>query len=123
MLAPFRWCLGGRLGDGRQWIPWVALDDAIDIASSAISDERYSGPINVVAPNPVRNADFTRIVADVLHRPAIFPAPAFALRFVLGEMAEEMLLASLRVRPNRLLGLKYSFHDDDLEPTLRKMLT
>lgn len=122
MIAPFRWCVGGRLGSGQQWLPWVALEDVINVASSAISDERYDGPVNVVAPNPVRNEEFTRIAADVLHRPAIFPAPAFALKLALGEMAEETLLASLRVRPKRLLDLGYSFRDENLEPTLCKLL-
>jgi uncharacterized protein (TIGR01777 family) len=122
MIAPFRWGVGGRLGSGQQWTPWVALDDVIQIATNAILDERYTGPINVAAPNSARNADFTRIVADVLHRPAIFPAPAFALRLALGEMADEMLLASQHVVPARLQSLNYSFHDEDLEPTLRRML-
>ena len=122
MLAPLRWGVGGRLGSGRQWISWVALEDAVEVAQRAIMDERYSGPVNVVAPDPVRNADFTRISAAALHRPAIFPAPAFALRLILGEMARPLLLASQRVKPERLVELDYSFRWEKIGPTLQKMI-
>jgi uncharacterized protein len=122
MLRPFRFGAGGRLGDGRQWMSWIALADVIGIISAAIADERYAGPFNVVAPNPVRNAEFTRVAAYVLHRPAIFPAPAFALRLLLGEMADALLLSSERAVPERLLGLGYSFLFPDLETTLASLL-
>jgi uncharacterized protein len=122
MLAPIRWGVGGRLGSGHQWLPWVAHEDAVQVARDAIFDERYAGPVNVVAPNPVRNSEFTRIAAAALHRPAIFPAPAFALRLMLGDMAKPLLLASQRVRPVRLIELGYTFRCEHLEPALQKML-
>lgn len=122
MVAPIRWGVGGRLGSGRQWLAWVAHEDAVQVARDAIFDDRYAGPVNVVAPNPVRNKEFMRIAADALHRPAIFPAPAFALRLMLGEMAQPLLLASQRVRPARLLELDYAFRWERLEPTLQEML-
>jgi hypothetical protein len=122
MLAPFRWGLGGRLGNGRQWISWITLSDAVAAAHNAIVDDRYTGPVNVVSPNPVRNAEFARTAAAILHRPAIFPAPAFALRLLLGEMAQPLLLASQRVRPERLLELGYTFRHERLEPALQEMI-
>lgn len=122
MLLPFRLGLGGRFGTGAQWMPWIALEDVIAIARLAIADARVCGPWNVVAPNPVRNSEFTRILADVLHRPAIFPVPAFALRLALGEMAEPLLLASQRAVPARLLAMQHKFRFETLEPALRATL-
>jgi hypothetical protein len=122
MITPLRWGVGGRLGSGRQWIAWVALEDVVEIARYAIADERFNGPMNVVAPNPVRNAEFTRIAAHILHRPAILPAPTLALRFALGEMAKPLLLASQRVRPERLLELGYRFRYPEVEPLLQAAL-
>jgi len=123
MLLPFRFGVGGRIGSGKQWMPWIALEDAAGIARAAIADERYSGPINTVAPNFVRNAEFTRVVARVLHRPAMFAAPAFALRAALGEMAQPLLLASTRAIPRRLTELGYSFRFSELEAALRTILS
>jgi uncharacterized protein len=123
MLIPFRFGAGGRIGSGRQWISWVSLEDAIEIARTAILDERFSGPLNVVAPNPVRNAEFARIAGRELHRPAIFPAPAFALRLLLGEMAASLALASQRVIPERLLSMGYKFRLANLDRTLRSTLS
>ncbi|MFZ0981132.1 MAG: TIGR01777 family oxidoreductase [Candidatus Acidiferrales bacterium] len=122
MLLPFRLGLGGRFGTGAQWMPWIALEDVIAIARLAIADARVCGPWNVVAPSPVRNSEFTRILADVLHRPAIFPVPAFALRLALGEMAEPLLLASQRAVPARLLAMQHKFRFETLEPALRATL-
>jgi uncharacterized protein len=122
MLLPFRFGLGGRLGAGTQWMPWIALEDTIAIIRSSITDTQFSGPWNVVAPNPVRNAEFTRILADVLHRPAIFIAPAFALRLALGEMAEALVLASQRALPTRLLATQYPFRFEKLEAALQAAL-
>jgi uncharacterized protein (TIGR01777 family) len=119
MLLPFRLGLGGRFATGTQWMPWIALEDAIAIAKSAIADARFRGPWNVVAPNPVRNAEFTRILADVLHRPAIFPVPAFVLRLALGEMAEALLLASQRALPTRLLAMQHKFRFERLDAALQ----
>jgi uncharacterized protein len=122
MLLPFRFGLGGRIGSGRQWMPWIALDDAVAVARAAITDEQFAGPINTVAPNPVRNSEFTRIAARVLHRSAIFAVPAFALRAALGEMAQPLLLASTRAVPARLTKLGFAFRFPDAEPALRAIL-
>jgi uncharacterized protein (TIGR01777 family) len=122
MLTPFRMGVGGRLGSGKQWMSWIALDDVVGIIRWAIADSQASGPINLVAPNPVQNAEFTRVLARVLNRPAIFPAPAFALRLMLGEMADALLLGSQRVRPEILIEAGYKFRFDDLEPALRAAL-
>lgn len=121
MLMPFRFGFGGRLGTGNQWMSWIALEDSIDIIRAAIANAQLRGPLNVGAPNPVRNAEFTRIVAAVLHRPAIFPVPAFALRVAVGEMADA-LLASQRVLPERLMATDYRFRFPNLETTLRAAL-
>jgi uncharacterized protein (TIGR01777 family) len=123
MLMPFKFSLGGRLGSGKQWMSWIALEDAIEIICSAIVNENLAGPLNVVAPNPLTNADFTRIAAAVLHRPAIFAAPAFALRIALGEMADALLLASQRVVPERLLAAGYAFRLPEFESALRSILS
>lgn len=122
MLLPFKFGAGGRFGSGRQWMSWIELQDSLGIIRAAIADDRYFGPLNVVAPHPLQNIEFTRIVAAALRRPAIFPAPAFALRLLLGEMADPLLLASQRVHPERLLSLGYSFRHDDFASTLRALL-
>jgi uncharacterized protein len=122
MLLPFRFGGGGRLGSGQQWISWIALADAIAIIRAVIEDDRYIGAINVVAPNPVRNVDFARIVGRVLRRPAIFPAPAFALRLLLGEMADALLLSSQRAVPERPLSTGYRFLFPDFESALVSLL-
>jgi len=119
MLLPFKFGLGGRLGSGKQWMSWIALEDVAGIVCAAIANDRFVGALNVVAPNPMRNAEFTRIVAHVLHRPAIFDAPPFALRLSLGEMADALLLASQRVTPKRLAELGYDFRLQEFEPALR----
>jgi len=123
MLLPFRLGLGGRFGTGNQWMSWIGLEDAVGIVRSAITDARFSGPWNVVAPNPVRNSEFTSILADVLHRPALFPVPAFALRMVLGEMADLLLLASQRVVPARLAAMQYRFRFETLKAALEAVVT
>ncbi|HXX20685.1 MAG TPA: TIGR01777 family oxidoreductase [Candidatus Acidoferrum sp.] len=122
MTTPFKLGIGGRFGSGRQWMSWIAVDDAIEITRLAIMNDAFVGPINVVAPDPVRNADFVRALAKALHRPAIFPAPAFALRLVVGEMADPLLLSSQRVRPERLLSMRYAFRQTDLGTVLRSNL-
>ncbi|MGH9712512.1 MAG: TIGR01777 family oxidoreductase [Candidatus Acidiferrales bacterium] len=122
MLPPFRLGAGGRLGSGKQWMSWVALEDAVGIVRAAIADERFHGPVNVVAPTPVQNAEFTRVLAGVLHRPAIFPAPAFILRIALGEMADSLLLASQRVIPEQVRAAGYKFRYENLESALRDII-
>lgn len=122
MLTPMRACVGGPLGSGRQFWSWVSLDDAIGSVLHAMADDRLSGPVNVTAPTPLRNREFTGLLAEVLNRPAVLPVPAFALRTMLGAMADELLLASARVMPSRLTDTGYVFCDSDLEPALRHML-
>jgi uncharacterized protein len=122
MIMPFRFGVGGRFGSGRQWMSWIALTDATEIIREAINNERIAGPLNVVAPNPLRNIEFTRILAAALGRPAIFPVPEFALRMALGEMATPLLLASQRARPERLLAMDYPFRFADLATALPAIL-
>ena len=122
IVPPFKLGLGGRLGSGQQWMSWVAIDDVVGILRAAISDEKASGPVNVVAPDPVRNSEFTRVLAGVLHRPAIFPAPEFALHFMLGEMADALLLSSQKVSSERLPAATFPFQYENLEPALHAIL-
>lgn len=122
IVTPFKLGLGGRLGGGKQWMSWIALEDVVGVIRAALNDERFSGPVNVVSPNPVRNAEFTRVLAGALHRPAVFPAPAFALRLALGEMADELLLSSQQALPQKLLSASYPFRLRELEPALRSCL-
>jgi len=122
MAMPFKFGAGGRLGAGRQWMSWIALPDVVGIAKFALDTAALAGPLDAVAPEPARNADFTRALAEVLHRPAIFPAPAFALRLALGEMADGLLLSSQRVFPRRLQGSGYAFEQTDLRAALREAL-
>ena len=122
MLLPFRLGLGGRLGSGQQWMSWLTLEEAVGIIRYAVENAKVSGPVNAVAPNPVRNREFTDILGRVLHRPTIFPAPAFALRVALGEMADALLLGSQRLVPRKLQGLGYRFLQPELEPALDHLL-
>jgi uncharacterized protein (TIGR01777 family) len=122
MMAPFKFGLGGKLGTGKQWMSWVALRDVVAIIRQALQDDLLAGPLNIVAPEPLRNAAFTEILAQVLHRPAMFAAPAFVLRLAMGEMADEALLASERVVPEALLRHGYKFLHTDLRETLQTIL-
>jgi len=122
MVPPFRWGLGGRLGSGKQWMSWIALEDVVRIIEGSLADETLAGPVNVVAPEPVRNADFTRALARTLGRPALLPAPAFVLRLALGGMADEALLASARVVPSRLQDAGFRFSEPELGLALGKVL-
>jgi hypothetical protein len=123
MMLPFRFGFGGRIGTGRQWMSWVTLGDVLSVVRYALENRAVSGAMNVVAPQAARNADFTRELARVMHRPAFLPAPAFALKFVLGEMAEALLLASQRVVPGRLQQLGYKFQHTDLAVALEAVLS
>ncbi|RJP22410.1 MAG: TIGR01777 family protein [Deltaproteobacteria bacterium] len=122
MLPPFRIGLGGALGSGRQYMSWVALEDVCGIVLHALADERLRGPVNAVAPSAVTNREFTSTLARVLSRPAILTVPAFALRLLVGEMADALLLSSARVVPKRLVDTGYAFRSPGLEPTLRRLL-
>jgi uncharacterized protein len=122
MLFPFRMGLGGRVGSGDQFWSWVAIDDAVGAIAHAIRCDALRGPVNVVAPTPAANREFTATLARVLRRPALFPAPAGLLRLVLGEMADALLLSSARVQPARLQASGYRFRFPDLEAALRHLL-
>jgi uncharacterized protein (TIGR01777 family) len=123
MMKAFQFFAGGRIGSGQQWMSWIAIDDVIGILRYALDDASVSGAVNVVAPQPVRNAEFTRELGRAMHRPAFFPAPAFALRLALGEeMADSLLLASQRVEPARLRQLAYRFRHDTLSDALSSVV-
>ncbi len=122
MVPPFKLGLGGRFGSGRQYWSWVALDDVVGAILHAMQQQDLEGPVNVTAPEPVTNAEFTRTLGRVLGRPTLFPVPAFAARLALGEMADEMLLASQRVLPTRLTTTGYAFRQAGLEGALRDAL-
>ncbi len=123
MLLPFRLGLGGRIGSGKQWMSWITLADVVAILRFALENGSVLGPINVVSPQPVRNAEFTAALARALHRPALFPAPAFALRLALGEMADALLLPSQRVVPQQLERLGYRFAQEDVGSALNVSLS
>ncbi|MDE3186553.1 MAG: TIGR01777 family oxidoreductase [Acidobacteriota bacterium] len=118
MLPLFRLGLGGRLGNGRQWMSWISLEDAMRAVLFALETPALAGPVNLTAPRPVTNAEFTGALARQLQRPAFLPAPAFALRLALGQMADEALLASTRAVPSRLLAAGFRF----AHPTVDKAL-
>jgi uncharacterized protein (TIGR01777 family) len=119
--TPIQLGVGGRLGDGRQWMSWIALKEIVRVLQFALAGSQLAGPVNAVSPNPVRNTEFTHVVAKALHRPAVFPAPAFALRLALGEMADALLLSSQKVQPARLLEAGYVFEQPDLAPALAEI--
>jgi len=118
---PFLWGVGGKIGDGEQWMSWVTLQDVVGIVRFALENSPARGPLNAVPPQPVRNAEFTKVLAKTLHRPALFPAPAFALRLLLGEMADELLLSSQRALPAQLERLGYRFLHPDLPGALTEV--
>lgn len=122
MVPIFKLGGGGPLGSGRQWWSWIAMEDVLGVARFAIENERVEGPVNAVAPAPVRCREFVSILGSVLHRPSFLPAPAFALRLALGPMADALLLASTRVRPRALERLGYGFRAPGLADTLRRAL-
>jgi hypothetical protein len=122
MLLPFRLGLGGRLGSGSQWMSWISIDDAVGAVLHLLATDSLAGPVNVTAPEPVRNRDFTRALGRALSRPTPFAVPSFALRLSLGEMADGTLLASTRVMPGRLLASSFRFSHRDLESGLKHVL-
>ena len=122
MLLPFQAGVGGRMGNGRQYMSWIGIDDVVGAIHHAIGTPALSGPVNCTAPIQVTNAEFTRVLGQVLGRPAIFAVPAAALRLAVGEMADELLLASLRVIPERLRESGYTFRHAELGPALRHVL-
>jgi uncharacterized protein (TIGR01777 family) len=122
MMLPFKFGAGGKLGSGQQWMSWVTLEDVVGILRFAIENASVRGAINIVSPQPLQNAEFTKALARAMHRPALFPAPAFALRMALGEMADALLLSSQRVLPQALEKLGYRFLQPDLSSALAAIL-
>lgn len=120
LLTPFKMGMGGKVGSGKQYISWVALEDAVKAIKLAIDDESIRGPLNVVSPNPVTNEEFTKTLGHVLNRPTALAMPAFAARLAFGEMADEMLLVSQRVMPKKLNAIQFQFQYPALEGALRK---
>jgi uncharacterized protein len=123
MLLPFKLGAGGVLGDGKQYMSWIALDDAVGAIQHAIKSEAACGPVNAVSPNPVTNYVFTKTLGKVLVRPTFFPVPAFVARLAFGQMADELLLASTRVQPVKLHETGYTFRYPELEGALRHVLS
>jgi uncharacterized protein (TIGR01777 family) len=120
MATPFRLGVGGRLGSGEQWMSWIALDDLVSLIELALMDTALVGPVNAVAPKPVTNADFTRELAAALHRPAIFPVPAFALKVLFGDMSQ-ILLGGQRVMPEAALRAGFRFRFTEAGDALRQI--
>jgi uncharacterized protein (TIGR01777 family) len=123
MLLPFKLGLGGRLGSGDQYWSWISLDDVCGAILHVIQAASLHGPVNIVAPSPVTNAEFTKTLGRVLGRPTIFPMPALAARLAFGEMADALMLASARVEPAKLLASRFVFRHKELEPALRRELS
>jgi uncharacterized protein (TIGR01777 family) len=122
MLLPFRLGIGGNIGNGRQWWSWIDIQDWVGALHHILKTDLLQGAVNVVAPRPVTNAEFTKTLASVLSRPAIFPMPAFAARLAFSQMADELLLASQRVEPAKLISSGYPFHYSDLRRALAAIL-
>jgi uncharacterized protein (TIGR01777 family) len=122
MLPPFRMGAGGRIGSGRQWMSWITLDDLVGVIQHALAIDSLRGPVNTVAPNPVTNAEFTRTLGEALHRPTIFPLPAFMVRLIFGEMGDALLLSSQRVDCGKLLASGYRFRYPELRLALEALL-
>lgn len=122
MLPLFRWGLGGRLGSGKQWWPWIALADVVGAIDHLLEHPELSGPINLVAPEPATNAQFTQALSKAVGRPAFLPVPAWALKWAVGPMAQALLLASQKVEPAKLLASGYRFQAAQVESAIRQIL-
>jgi uncharacterized protein (TIGR01777 family) len=122
MLLPFKLGLGGPIGDGHQWMSWIDVQDMVGAIHHILKNDLLHGPVNMVAPRPVTNAEFTRTLASVLSRPAVLPMPAFAVKLVFGEMGETALLGSQRVEPMQLVTSGYPFRFSDLRSSLMHLL-
>jgi uncharacterized protein (TIGR01777 family) len=121
MLTPFKMGVGGRIGNGQQWMSWIDVQDMVDAIHHILQSD-LQGPVNMVAPKPVTNAEFTQTLAGVLSRPAIFPVPAFVVKLAFGEMGETVLLGSQRVEPAELAAGGYQFRFSDLRASLENLL-
>ena len=122
MLTPFKLGLGGVVGSGLQWMSWIDVQDMVGAIQHIVKSDRLQGPVNLVAPTPVRNAEFTKTLAGALSRPAIFPLPAFMVKLAFGEMGETVFLGSQRVEPGQLVASGYAFRFRELRDSLKAML-
>jgi uncharacterized protein (TIGR01777 family) len=122
MLLPFRLGLGGKIGSGRQRWSWIHIEDFVDAVHHILQNDSVTGPVNMVSPNPVTNTEFTRTLAKILNRPAIFPVPVFAARLAFGELVDEGILASARVEPKRLIESGFNFKFPQLGSALQDLL-
>jgi uncharacterized protein (TIGR01777 family) len=122
MLLPFKLGLGGRTGDGRQWMSWIDVQDMVGAIHHILKNDLIQGSVNMVAPKPVTNTEFAKTLASVLSRPAIFPMPAFAAKLAFGEMGEELLLGSQKVEPGKLISSGYPFRYRELRTSLEALL-
>lgn len=122
MLTPFKMGVGGRIGSGQQWMSWIDVQDMVGAIHHILKTDLLRGPVNMVAPKPVTNSEFTRTLASVLSRPAIFPVPAFVVKLAFGEMGETVLLGSQRVEPAQLVGSGYPFRFRELRTSLENLL-
>jgi uncharacterized protein (TIGR01777 family) len=122
MLVPFSYGLGGRLGHGRQWMSWIHIDDVVGIILEIIKNEKVSGPVNLTAPNPVSNTEFTKTLGSSLHRPTVMAMPAFALRLLMGEVADELLLTGQNVVPEKITSHGYQFQFPDLSGAIANIV-
>jgi hypothetical protein len=123
MLLPFRLGLGGPTGSGRQWMSWITRADVASAVAHVLRTDSLAGPVNFTAPAPARNADFAKALGRALRRPAVFPLPSFAVRLAFGQMGDELLLASARVDPARLLASGFRFDSPALPPALERVLS
>jgi uncharacterized protein (TIGR01777 family) len=122
MVRPFQFGVGGKIGSGQQWMSWITLDDVVNLIRLTLENGRVRGPMNFASPQPVRNAEFTKALAEVMHRPAFFSAPAFALRLALGEMADELVLSSQRCLPKKAQDSGYRFQHSEISAALQHVL-
>ena len=122
MMTPFKIGMGGKIGSGTQYMSWVAMDDVTGAIYHTLTTDSLKGPVNVTAPNPVTNKEFTSTLGEVLKRPAVVPIPAFAAKLAFGEMANDLLLASTKVAPKRLSDSGYKFQYPELENALKHVL-
>ena len=122
MLTPFKMGVGGKIGNGRQWMSWIDVQDMVGAIHHILNSDLLQGPVNLVAPKPVTNAEFTQTLASVLARPAIFPMPAFMVKLLFGEMGKTVLLGSQRVEPAQLVASGYPFRFSDLRASLENAL-
>jgi len=122
MLLPFKLGVGGRTGNGRQWMSWIDIQDMVGAIHHILKNDLIQGPVNMVAPKPVRNAEFAATLANVLSRPAILPMPAFAVKALFGEMGEALLLSGQKVEPAKLIASGYPFRYGELRASLEGLL-